>query len=83
MPLQSCGSLNRDNFETPPWESWNKSHSDVGAMERCKKYYMGKGGGFPQVRAMVNLVSPESPVACLNTKGVIKSDLTKLLVGLM
>jgi hypothetical protein len=44
---------------------------------------MGEGGGFPQVRAMVNLVSPELPVACLNTKGVSKSDLTNLLVGLM
>jgi hypothetical protein len=40
-----------------------KSHSDVGATERCREYYMGEGGGFPQVRAVVNLVSPELPVA--------------------
>jgi hypothetical protein len=25
-----------------------KSHSDVGAAERHRKYYMGEGGGFPQ-----------------------------------
>jgi len=24
-----------------------KSHSDVGAAERRKKYYIGEGGGFP------------------------------------
>jgi hypothetical protein len=35
-----------------------KSHSDVGAAKRCREYYMGEGGGFPRVRAVVNLVSP-------------------------
>jgi hypothetical protein len=39
---------------------------------------MGEGDGFPQVRAMVNLVSPESPVACPSTKGVPESELTNL-----
>jgi hypothetical protein len=32
---------------------------------------------------MVSHVSPELPVACPNTKGVPKSELTNLLVGLM
>jgi len=36
-----------------------KSHSNVGAAGRHIKYYMGEGGGFPRVRAVVNLVSPE------------------------
>jgi hypothetical protein len=44
---------------------------------------MGEGGSFPPVRAMVNLVSPELPVACPNTKGALESELIKLLVGLM
>jgi hypothetical protein len=44
---------------------------------------MREGGGFPQVRAMVSLVSPELPMACPNTKGAPKSDITNLLVGLM
>ncbi len=26
-----------------------KNHLDVGAAERCREYYMGEGGGFPQV----------------------------------
>jgi len=33
-----------------------KSHLDVGPVERCKVYYKGEGGGFPQVRAMVSFV---------------------------
>jgi hypothetical protein len=35
-----------------------KSHLDVGPMERCRVYYKGEGGGFPQVRAMVSFVCP-------------------------
>ncbi len=60
-----------------------KSHSDVGAAERRKKYYMGEGGGFPRVRAVVSLVSRELPVVCPNTKGVPESELTNLLLGWM
>ncbi len=60
-----------------------KSHSDVGAAERCREYYMGEGSGFPRIRAVVNLVSPGLPVACRSTIGVPKSELTNLLVGLM
>ncbi len=33
-----------------------KSHLDVAFAERCIVYYMGEGGGFPQVRAVVCLV---------------------------
>jgi hypothetical protein len=44
---------------------------------------MGVGGGFPRIRAVVSLVSPELPVACPSTKGAPKSELTNLLVGLM
>jgi hypothetical protein len=39
----------------------NKSHLDAGAAEQCIEYYMGEGGGFPQVRAMVSKVSPCCP----------------------
>jgi hypothetical protein len=44
---------------------------------------MGEGGGFPRIQAVVSQVSPELPVACRNTKGVPKCELTNLLVGLM
>ncbi len=60
-----------------------KSHPNVGAAKRCREYYMGEGGGFPRVRAMVSLVNPESPVVCPNTKGALKSEITNLLVGWM
>jgi len=33
-----------------------KSHSDVTSAVRRREYYMGEGGGFPQIRAMVSLV---------------------------
>jgi hypothetical protein len=39
---------------------------------------MGEGGGFPRVEAVVNLVSPESPMACPSTKGAPENDLTYL-----
>ncbi len=33
-----------------------KNHLDVAPVERCRIYYKGGGGGFPQVWAVVNLV---------------------------
>jgi hypothetical protein len=44
-------------------------HLDVAPMERCRDYYMGEGGGFPRIRAVVSLVSPKLPVVCPSTKG--------------
>jgi hypothetical protein len=58
-----------------------KSHLDVAVMESCRVYYVGEGGGFLRVRAVMSFVSPESPVTCLSTKGVPESELTNLLVG--
>jgi hypothetical protein len=80
MSCQSPGSPNQDNFETP---SWTKSHLDVAPMEWRRVYYMGEGGGFPRVRAVVSQVNPKLPVACPSTKGAPKCELTNLLVGLM
>jgi hypothetical protein len=45
-----------------------KCHLDVGLLERHKVYYKGEGGGFPQVRAMVSLVSPSCPWLVLEPK---------------
>jgi hypothetical protein len=47
-----------------------KCHLDVAPMERRKEYYKGEGGGFPEVRVVVSLVSPRLPVACPSTKSV-------------
>jgi hypothetical protein len=63
-----------------------KSHLDVGAVGRHRIYYMGEGGGFPRVQAVlsrVSHVSPKLPVACPSTKGAAEGELTNLLVGLM
>jgi len=47
-----------------------KSHLDANVAESYIEYYMGEGGGFPRVRAMVSQVSSRSPVACPNTESV-------------
>ncbi len=45
-----------------------KCHLDVGLMERRRVYYKGKSGGFPQVWAVVSLVSPSCPCFVLAPK---------------
>jgi len=35
-----------------------KSHLDASVVESCKEYYIGEGGGFPRVWAVVSQVSP-------------------------
>jgi hypothetical protein len=45
-----------------------KCHLDVGLVERHKVYYKGEGGGFPQVWAVVSLVSPSCPWLILAPK---------------
>jgi hypothetical protein len=82
MPSQSCRSPNWDNFETPPWESRDKKPFGCKCRGETREYYMGEGGGFPRVQAVVSLVNLGSPVTCPRTKGASKSELN-LLVGLM
>jgi hypothetical protein len=55
-----------------------KSHLDVAPVESRRIHYMGEGGGFPRVRAVVSLVSLKSLVVCPSTNGAPKSDLTNL-----
>jgi hypothetical protein len=47
-----------------------KCHSDASVAVRRKEYYMGEGGGFPWVRAVVSQVNPRLLVVCPNTKSV-------------
>ncbi len=47
-----------------------KWHLDVGLVERHKVYYKGEGGGFPQVRALVSLMSSSLLVVRFSTKSV-------------
>jgi hypothetical protein len=68
MGLQSCESPSWHDFGTPTRESQEKTHLDVGPVERCRVYYKGEGGGFPQVRAVVSLVCPCCPWLVLAPK---------------
>jgi hypothetical protein len=60
MAVQSSGSpagtISGLHFGSPE----NLCHLDVGSTASCREYYMGEGGGFPRVRAVVNLVCPSA-----------------------
>jgi hypothetical protein len=58
--------ISRLPFKSPE----TKCHLDVSLMEMHRVYYKGEGGGFPQVRAVVSLVSPSLPMAHPSTKSV-------------
>jgi hypothetical protein len=60
------GTVSRLHFESPG----KKCHSDASAVVRRREYYMGEGGGFPRIQAVVNQVSLRLLVACPNTKSV-------------
>ncbi len=52
----------------PLGSPWIKCHLDVGLVARHKVYYKGDGGDFPQVQAMVSLVSSNLPIVHPSTK---------------
>ncbi len=54
--------------ESQLWELGTKCHLDVSPMASHKVYYKGEGGDFPQVQAVVSLVSPSLPVTHPNTQ---------------
>jgi hypothetical protein len=54
----SCGNLSPGT----------NCHLDVGLVERQRVYYKGEGGSFPQVRAVVSLVSLSCPWLVLTSK---------------
>jgi hypothetical protein len=68
MHPKVVGVLVEGIFGLPLGSPGTKSHLDVALVERRRVYYKGEGGGFPQVQAMVNLVSLRLPVARLSTK---------------
>jgi hypothetical protein len=71
MGPQSRRSPNYGNFGTPKWESGRKCHLDAGPVASHRVYYKGEGGGFPQFRVVVNLVSLNLPVVHFNTKSAL------------
>jgi hypothetical protein len=79
VPGVQTGTISGLHFGSPR----KKCHLDASAAVRRREYYMGEGGGFPRVRAVVNQVSPRLLVVCSSTKGAPECELTNLLVGLM
>jgi hypothetical protein len=67
--LQSHESSIFGNCGTPIWESWDKNPFRWGRREEVQSILYGGRWWHPQVRAMVSLVSPKSPVAHFSTKG--------------
>jgi hypothetical protein len=60
MAVQSFGSpaetISGLHFGSPN----EMCHLDVASTASCREYYMGEGGGFPQIRAVVSLVCPSA-----------------------
>jgi hypothetical protein len=55
VPTLAISILLNGNPET-------KCHLDVGLIKKHKIYYKREGGGFSQVRVVMSLVIPNSPV---------------------
>ncbi len=53
MSVQNLGIVSGFQLGSPG----KKSHLDVASAVRRREYYMGEGGGFPRVRAVVSQVS--------------------------
>jgi hypothetical protein len=74
MSSQIPGSPNWDNSGLLLGIPGTKSHSDVGLVGERREYYMGEGGGFPQVRAVVSQVSSCCPWLVLTPKVIQNED---------
>jgi hypothetical protein len=68
MDIHNCGSPNFENFGTSTWKFGTKWHLSAGPVAMHKEYCKGEGGHFPQVRAVMSLVSPCLPVVRPCTK---------------
>jgi hypothetical protein len=68
MGPQSRGSPNYGNFGTLTVGVPRQNDLGTGPVARHKIYYKGEGGGFPQVRVVMSLVSLCLHVACPCTK---------------
>jgi hypothetical protein len=82
MGPQSCKVLIVGISKLPLRSLATKCHLNVTPMERRIEYYKGEGGGFPQVQAVVSLVSSKLPVVRPSTKSASNYALTNLLFGL-
>jgi hypothetical protein len=66
---QSHGSSNLGDFGTPKWEFRDEKPFGWGRCKVVQSILYGGRWWVPPSRAVVNLVSSKSPVACPSTKG--------------
>jgi hypothetical protein len=78
MSSQSLGSPNRDNFGTPPWESWEKVSFRCSLHERTQRILYGGRWWLPSSPGRGESSESKLPVGCPNTKGVLECELTNL-----
>jgi hypothetical protein len=78
MSSQSPGSLTRDNFGTPPWESREKVPFGCSLDEELQRILYGGRWWLPPSPGRGESSESKLPVACPNTKGVFRNDLTLL-----
>jgi hypothetical protein len=71
MGFQSGNSLNFENLGLSIWKSREKWHLNVAPVAIHREYYKKEGGGFPQVWAMMSLVSMCMLVVRLCTKSAL------------
>jgi len=83
MIAQSLGSPNRDSFKTPPWESRDKKPFECGCHREAQSILYGGRWWLPPSSGRDESCESRVAMACPSTKGVLESEVTNLLVGLM
>jgi hypothetical protein len=81
MNAQSLGSLSRDSFGTPLWESWEKVSFGCKCGKEAQRILYGGRWWLPSNLGRGESSESVLPVACSNTKSDSECDLTTLLVG--
>jgi hypothetical protein len=76
MDAQSLRSANRDSFGTPPWESREKMPFGCSLGRKLQRILYERRWWFPSSPGRGESSESKLPVACPNTKGVSKCELT-------
>jgi hypothetical protein len=83
MSSQSLGSLNRDSFGIPPWESWDKKPFKCRSHGQTQRILYGGRWWLPPSPGHGESSEYVLPVACPNTKVDLECELTNLWLVLM
>jgi hypothetical protein len=74
-------SPNRNSFETPPWESWDKKSFGYRCRAQTQRILYGGRWWLPSSSGRGESSESVLPVVCPNTKSDSECDVTNLLVG--